>query len=72
MRQTFYALEIALVEITADVNAQGVTIDPIGSPPERREVRTHYRGDFIAADAQAIYQGFEDTIRAYQRPAPTH
>lgn len=67
MTKTFYAVEIHLWKITADVNHNDVTIDVVHHPPKREPVLSHYRGSFTKEGAEAAYRRCNDVVATASR-----
>jgi hypothetical protein len=62
MMKTYYAIELRLWAITADVDEQGTRI--LGTEPTKEEVFCHYNGTLTDQDAHAQYAACDAILSA--------
>ncbi len=63
MKKTFYALQIELFEIQADVNHNDVSINP--SATRRKSMSAKYDGSFTQESARAAYAELDAIMKKY-------
>lgn len=66
MRKTFWAIEITLTRIEADVNDFNVTTDD-GASSKKHEERSHYDGSFSEVNARSGYEQLNALMKTLQR-----